>query len=139
MASPRRGTGTISRSSTVTAGALDAVLVLLFAVIGRLSHGETLAGLGVTYWPFLGGLVIGWLLVRAWRNPRGIVWTGLVVWVATVAGGLLLRLASGQGVQLSFAIVTTIVLGVFLLGWRAIAALVRRVSGQRMRTRATTT
>lgn len=118
------------------AGVLDAVLVLAFAIIGRLSHGESLAGLGVTYWPFLGGLIIGWLLLRAWRHPRDIVWTGLGIWVATVAGGLLLRLASGQGVQLSFAIVTTIVLGVFLLGWRAIAALARRTPRQRMPTSA---
>ena len=122
----------MSRQFIVTAGVLDAALVLLFAAIGRLSHGETLAGLGVTAWPFLGGLIIGWLLLRAWRHPLSVVWTGLGIWIATVAGGLLLRVASGQGVQLSFAIVTTLVLGVFLLGWRAIAALVRRTSRKRM-------
>ena len=124
MAPSRTETG--SHSTIIAAGAIDAVLVLVFATIGRLSHGETLAGLGVTYWPFLGGLIIGWLVVRAWRNPRSIIPTGLGLWIATVACGLLLRLVSGQGVQLSFAIVTTIVLGVFLLGWRAIAALVSR-------------
>ena len=133
MASLHIGAVPIPRSSIITAGVLDAVLVLAFAIIGRLSHGESLTGLGVTFWPFLGGLIIGWLLVRAWRRPRSIVWTGLGIWIATVAGGLLLRLASGQGVQLSFAIVTTVVLGVFLLGWRAIAALVRRTPRQRMR------
>ena len=124
----------LSRASISTAGALDAALVLAFATIGRLSHGESLAGLGETYWPFLVALIIGWLLLRAWRHPVSIVWTGLGVWIVTVAGGLLLRLASGQGVQVSFAIVTTIVLGVFLLGWRAIAALVRRFSLKRMPT-----
>ena len=124
----------MSRQSIVTAGVLDAALVLAFATIGRLSHDETLAGLGVTYWPFLVALIIGWLLMRAWRHPASIVWTGLGVWIGAVAGGLLLRLASGQGVALSFAIVTTIVLGVFLLGWRAIAALVRRASRKRMPT-----
>ena len=134
MASLHSGAGPRSRSSIITAGVLDAALVLLFAMIGRLSHGETLAGLAVTYWPFLGGLTIGWLLLRACRHPLSIVWTGLGVWIAAVAGGLLLRLASGQGVQLSFAIVTTIVLGVFLLGWRAVAALVSRASRQRMPT-----
>ncbi|MDJ0376138.1 DUF3054 domain-containing protein [Cryobacterium sp. PH31-L1] len=134
MASLHIGAGPIPRSSIRTAGILDAVLVLAFAAIGRLSHGESLAGIGVTYWPFLGSLIIGWLVLRAWRHPRTIVWTGLGIWIATVAGGLLLRLASGQGVQLSFAIVTTIVLGVFLLGWRAIGALVQRVSRQRMPT-----
>ncbi|TFB73767.1 DUF3054 domain-containing protein [Cryobacterium glaciale] len=132
MASLHIGAGPIPRSSIIVAGVLDAVLVLSFAIIGRLSHGESLAGLGVTLWPFLGGLIIGWLLLRAWRHPRDIVWTGLGIWLATVAGGLLLRLASGQGVQLSFAIVTTIVLGLFLLGWRAIAALARRRPPQRM-------
>ncbi|WP_104177795.1 DUF3054 domain-containing protein [Cryobacterium sp. Y50] len=134
MASLRIGAGPISRSSIITAGALDAILVLAFAAIGRLSHGESLAGLGVTYWPFLGGLIIGWLLLRAWRHPRRIIWTGVGIWIATAAGGLLLRLASGQGVQLSFAIVTTIVLGLFLLGWRALAALLRRSDRQRMPT-----
>ncbi|WP_104136487.1 DUF3054 domain-containing protein [Cryobacterium sp. Y62] len=134
MASLRIGAGPISRSSIITAGALDAILVLAFAAIGRLSHGESLAGLGVTYWPFLGGLIIGWLLLRAWRHPRRIIWTGVGIWIATAAGGLLLRLASGQGVQLSFAIVTTIVLGLFLLGWRALAALLRRPDRQRMPT-----
>jgi hypothetical protein len=129
MAYSRSETG--SRSTVIAAGALDAVLVLVFATIGRLSHGETLAGLGVTYWPFLGGLLLGWLLVRAWRRPRGVIPTGLGLWVATVGGGLLLRVVSGQGVQLSFAIVTTVVLGVFLVGWRAIAALLSRLrSGQ---------
>ncbi|WP_104083711.1 DUF3054 domain-containing protein [Cryobacterium sp. Y11] len=134
MASLHTGSGPISRKSIIVAGALDAFLVLVFAVSGRLNHGETLAGLGVTYWPFLGGLIIGWLLLRAWRHPHNLVWTGLGVWTATVAGGLLLRLASGQGVQVSFVIVTIIVLGVFLLGWRAIAALVRRASRKRMPT-----
>ena len=134
MALLRIGAGPISRSSIITAGALDAALVLAFAAIGRLSHGESLAGLGVTYWPFLGGLIIGWLLLRAWRHPRRIVWTGVGIWIATVAGGLLLRLASGQGVQLSFAIVTTIVLGLFLFGWRALAALLRRPGRQRIPT-----
>ncbi|MDJ0337680.1 DUF3054 domain-containing protein [Cryobacterium sp. PH31-O1] len=132
MASLHIGAGPISRSSIITAGVFDAVLVLAFAIIGRLSHGESLAGVGVTYWPFLGGLIIGWLLVRAWRHPRDTVWTGLAIWIVTVAGGLLLRVASGQGVQLSFAIVTTIVLGVFLLGWRAIDALLRRTARKRM-------
>ena len=132
MASLRIGAGPTSRSSISAAGALDAALVLAFAAIGRLSHGESLAGLGVTYWPFLGGLIIGWLLLRAWRHPRRIIWTGVGIWIATVAGGLLLRLASGQGVQLSFAIVTTIVLGLFLLGWRAIAALLLRRGRQRV-------
>lgn len=109
----------------------DAVLVTAFVLIGRASHNEGLLGTLVTLWPFLAGLVAGWLLIRARRAPLRIVWTGLVVWAATVVLGLALRVANGQGVQLSFMIVTTVVLGVFLLGWRGIALLLVRGRARR--------
>jgi len=102
---------------------IDAAFVVAFALIGRVSHGESVLGVPLTAWPFLAGLVGGWVLLRAWRSPLHIVWTGLGVWAITVGIGFVLRLASGQGVQLPFLIVTTIVLGVFLLGWRAAALL----------------
>ncbi|MFC5928222.1 DUF3054 domain-containing protein [Cryobacterium melibiosiphilum] len=110
---------------------IDAALVVLFVLIGRASHNEGLLGTLVTLWPFLAGLVGGWLMIRAWRAPFSIAWTGLAVWAATVVLGLLLRVASGQGVQLSFMIVTTIVLGVFLLGWRGVVLLVGRARVRR--------
>ena len=108
------------------AAGLDAALLLLFVVIGRASHGEGLWGVLDTWWPFLTGLVVAWLLLMARRRPLRIFWTGVGVWLITVVVGLLLRIVSGQGVQLSFVIVTFLVLGVFLLGWRAIALLVQR-------------
>ena len=114
-------------ASVIVAPVIDAALVLVFALVGRASHGEGLPGILTTWWPFLGGLAIGWLVLRAWRSPRRIVWTGVGVWLFTVAGGMLLRIASGQGVQLSFIFVATIVLGVFLLGWRALALLAIRM------------
>lgn len=114
-------------ASVIVPASLDAALVLVFALVGRASHGEGLLGVLTTWWPFLGGLAIGWLVLRAWRSPRRIVWTGIGVWLCTVAGGMLLRLASGQGVQPSFIVVATIVLGLFLLGWRAIALLAARL------------
>jgi len=114
-------------ASVIVSAVIDAGLVLVFALVGRASHGEGLLGVLTTWWPFLGGLAIGWLVLRAWRDPRRIVWTGVGVWLCTVAGGMLLRIASGQGVQLSFIIVATIVLGVFLLGWRALALLATRM------------
>lgn len=101
-------------------------MLLLFVVIGRASHGEGLWGVLVTWWPFLAGLVVAWLVLTARRTPLRIVWTGVGVWLITVAVAMLLRVVSGQGVQLSFVIVTFLVLGVFLLGWRAIALLVQR-------------
>ncbi|TFC17803.1 DUF3054 domain-containing protein [Cryobacterium algoritolerans] len=114
-------------ASVITAASIDAGLVLVFVLIGRASHDEGLLGVLTTWWPFLGGLAIGWILLRAWRSPGRIVWTGIGVWLCTVAVGMLLRLASGQGVQPSFIVVATIVLGVFLLGWRAIALLAARL------------
>lgn len=112
----------------VIAAVLDVVLVIVFVLIGRSSHKEgfTLLGALTTAWPFLAGLVVGWLVTRSWRDPTGIVWTGIGIWVATVAVGVLLRGVSGQGVQPSFVIVTTIVLGLFVLGWRGIAHLLAR-------------
>ncbi|KZX21388.1 DUF3054 domain-containing protein [Rathayibacter tanaceti] len=109
---------------------LDAALVLVFALIGRRSHdeGPALLGLLGTLWPFLLALLIGWAVSRSWRAPDRIVPAGLVMWAVTVAGGMLLRLVSAQGVQPSFVVVTAIVLAVFLLGRRALTRLLERRS-----------
>lgn len=107
------------------AAPLDVVLVLVFVLIGRGSHGENvLAGLFQTSWPFLAGLVVGWLICLAWRRPSALWPTGVTVWAATTVLGMLLRVLSGQGIAVPFVIVATLVLAVFLLGWRAIALLV---------------
>lgn len=105
---------------------IDVFLVLVFAAIGRASHGEELSGLLVTAWPFLGGLALGWLVTLAWRAPAAPVRTGLGVWVVTVAGGMLLRTATGQGTAIAFVVVATVTLLVLLVGWRAVAAIARR-------------
>ncbi|MWV49256.1 DUF3054 family protein [Rathayibacter sp. VKM Ac-2803] len=107
---------------------IDVALVVVFVLIGRRSHdeGSEAAGFVVTLWPFLVGLLAGWLLSRSWRAPDRIVPAGLVVWATTVIGGMLLRIASGQGVQWSFVIVTTLVLAAFLLGRRVLTRRVGR-------------
>jgi hypothetical protein len=115
----------------VPAFVVDACLVLLFALIGRASHveGVTVVGVLSTAWPFLVGLALGWVAARllwhAW--PREVV-QAVPTWLVTVAAGLALRvLSGGGGAPLSFAVVATIVLGAFLVGWRALAApLMRR-------------
>ncbi|SDY77061.1 Protein of unknown function [Herbiconiux ginsengi] len=108
---------------------LDVALIAVFVLIGRRSHDEDSALIGflTTLWPFLAGAAIGWVASLAWRAPLRLAPTGVVVWAAAVVGGMLLRILSGQGVQWSFVIVTAVVLGVFLVGWRAIALLVRRL------------
>jgi hypothetical protein len=122
------------------AAAADVVLVLAFAASGRSSHAEALTPLGVltTAWPFLAGLALGWAVSRSWRAPLLIWPNGVAIWAITVAGGMVLRIATGDTAQLAFIIVASIVLAVFLLGHRMLARLVvRRAkqnrSGARMR------
>ena len=107
---------------------VDVVCVLVFCALGRRSHDEgvTVAGVARTAWPFLSGTVLGWLLSRGWRRPTDVVPTGLVVWLCTVAVGILLRKASSAGVAASFVVVAASVTAVLLLGWRAAAGLAPR-------------
>ena len=106
----------------------DCCCVLLFVVIGRASHakGETLAGAASTAWPFLAGLAGGWLAARAWRRPFGLFPAGVGAWLGTVVGGMVLRVASGQGTAVAFIGVALAFLGLFLLGWRLVAGLASR-------------
>ncbi len=111
---------------------LDVLGVVVFCALGRRSHDEGLdvGGVAMTAWPFLTGTVVGWLASRAWRNPTAVAPTGVVVWLCTVVVGMVLRKVSGAGVAASFVVVAASVTALFLLGWRAVAALaVRRRSG----------
>jgi hypothetical protein len=100
--------------------AVDVICILVFAIVGRSSHQETTDLLGVvhTAWPFLAGCLLGTLIGRTWRHPYALT-SGVAVWLGTVLGGMTLRLISGAGVQLSFVIVASAVLALFLIGWRA--------------------
>ena len=107
----------------VTGAVLDLCCVGAFVAIGRASHteGETVAGLARTAWPFLTGLAAGWLVTRAWRRPGALVPAGAGVWISTVALGMVLRAASGQGTAVAFIVVALAFLGLFMLGWRLLA------------------
>jgi len=107
---------------------VDLVAVLIFCALGRRSHDEgiTLAGLAATAWPFLSGTILGWLLSRGWLRPTALVPTGVIVWISTVLIGMALRAATAAGVAWSFVLVASTVTAVFLLGWRAVFALVAR-------------
>ena len=48
------------------------------------------------------------------------------MWLSTVAGGMVLRAVTGQTVVIAFVIVSLLSLGLFLLGYRALLALIRR-------------
>ncbi len=111
--------------------------MLAFVIIGRASHadGESLGGIASTAWPFLAGLFGGWLGTRAWRRPLAVVPAGLGAWLGAAGLGMVLRVVAGQGTAVAFVAVALAFLGVFLLGWRAAAWLVRRLPGPRRRGR----
>jgi Protein of unknown function (DUF3054) len=105
---------------------LDAVLICLFAAIGRRNHGETGALLGVaaTAWPFLAGMAAGWLVsvFTLGRAPMR-VRDGIPVWLCTVGVGMVMRSLTNAGTAFSFIVVATLFLGACLLGWRSLALL----------------
>ncbi len=101
---------------------VDLVLVLVFAVVGRASHGEALSlgGILQTGWPFLVACLVASVLAcivlrLSWLRE------GLLVWAITVVVGMLLRGIAGGGLAMGFLIVATIVLALFLIGWRMVA------------------
>lgn len=111
--------------------AIDVVLVLLFAGLGRSTHHDAVFGawgsqLWTTAWPFVVSLTAGWVVLRAWRRPRAIVHVGVGLWLCTVIIGLGLRWLSGGGLALPFVLVATGTLALLLIGWRVITHLACR-------------
>lgn len=121
------------KRSAVLAACADALLILLFAAIGRDAHqrGEIITGVFATAWPFLAGAAVAWFALRLWRAPLALWPAGVGVWLGTVVVGMLLRAVTGQVVVLPFVIVALISLGVFLLGYRLATAGVRRLRTRR--------
>ncbi|MDD1477542.1 DUF3054 domain-containing protein [Arthrobacter sp. H16F315] len=124
-----------TRRSAVLAAGADAVLILLFAAIGRDAHqrGDIVTGVFATAWPFLAGAALAWLVLRLWRSPLSMAPAGVAVWLGAVTVGMLLRAVTGQTVVLPFIIVALLSLGLLLLGYRLIAAGVRRFTTRRRR------
>lgn len=113
----------MTRRAAVAAAA-DVVAIVVFVAIGRRNHdeGSTVDGIFTVAAPFLIALVIGWLVARAWARPVA-PQTAFVIWPVTVAVGMLLRnVVFDRGTAVSFIIVATVVTGVFLVGWRLVAA-----------------
>lgn len=116
----------MSRGAVARAAVLDLVAVAAFAALGRRSHGEALAGTLAVAAPFAIGAALGWLAVRAWRDPASLR-TGVAVWLGAAGAGLALRGAVfGRGLAPSFMVVAVVTLAVLIVGWRAGGALIRR-------------
>ncbi len=109
--------------------ALDALVVVLFVVIGRESHeeGNALAAILETAAPFLIGLALGWALVARRHAPQS-SGTGLAVVASTLVVGMLgRRIVFDDGTAISFVVVATLFLSAGMLGWRLVS---RRLSAQ---------
>jgi Protein of unknown function (DUF3054) len=114
---------------------LDCCCVLAFVIIGRASHadGLGLSGVASTAWPFLAGLLLGWAAVRAWRRPVALAPAGLGAWLGAAGLGMVLRVVAGQGTAAAFVGVALGFLGLFLLGWRLVFRVFRRLPRLRFR------
>ena len=96
---------------------VDLLLVGAFAVAGRLSHYDslTLGGWWTTAWPFLAGALLAWAALVVTRRPPAAVTSGVVVWLGSLVGGMVLRQASDQGTATAFVVVATLALGALLV------------------------
>ena len=140
--SPAAGTpGTTSAPPTAraTAGAvtlavaLDVVSVLAFAAGGRATHSadSPLTAVAGIAWPFLVGLAVAWVVLRAWRRPLAPWPVGVGAWALTWAVGMALRALTGEGLAVPFLVVSALFLLATLVGWRLVATLVTRLRAAR--------
>jgi hypothetical protein len=111
----------------------DALVVLVFAAVGRANHHESdgLAGVWHTAWPFLVGTALGLAVARYTRSDPRSVRTGIRVWLWTLVIGMVLRHTTGGGTPVAFVLVAAVVLGALFVGWRW--ALTWRRRGSRAR------
>ncbi|MET0147013.1 MAG: DUF3054 domain-containing protein [Ilumatobacteraceae bacterium] len=108
---------------------LDVAAVVVFVIAGTRSHDEDdgLGGVLAVAAPFLIGLGVAWLVIGDVRRRPWSVRAGVEVVLTTLVVGMVLRrTAFDRGTAASFVVVTAIVLGVLLLGWRAFAGIMRR-------------
>jgi Protein of unknown function (DUF3054) len=110
----------------------DALVVVVFVVIGRSTHHHvmTWSGFASTAWPFVVGLLIGWVWVLARGRAGATLTSGVVVWLCTVVVGMLLRVEFGQGTAVAFIAVALGFLGALMLGARLVARSARARSSR---------
>jgi hypothetical protein len=114
--------------SRLAAPAADLLAVVVFVLLGRRSHdeGSAVAGTVAIAWPFVTGALVGEGVVLLTRTRAESVAAGAVVTAGTVLIGMGLRRLAGGGTPVSFVVVATTFLAVFILGWRLGARLLAR-------------
>lgn len=120
----------MNRSTSLLA---DIVAIALFALFARIAHQTDDMPLNVigwlsTWWPFLLGVLLSWALIAGLHlDGHRVFPAGLLTWVVTVVVGLgIWAFRNGDIPHWSFILVATIMSGLLLLGWRAIARVVLR-------------
>lgn len=114
-----------SRASTVVIGAVlaDLVAVIVYVSVGRSSHDDPLSASGLieTGWPFVVGIIGGYIGIVLSRWPLLSLRGGAMIAAMTVIIGVVLRSGvAGDGAPFSFVVVTVLVLSALMLGWRAV-------------------
>ena len=121
---------TTPRPSPAVTIVIDAALVVVFCVLGGLSHSlgepDAVPRIVFSIWPFLAALIVVHAVALATNVDASRVVPGTLVWLVTFGGGMALRALMGQGTAWAFVIVAAVTLAVFLIGWRLINAVVQR-------------
>ena len=125
-----------NRASRVIVGSVlaDLVAVAFFVIVGRLSHDESLSASGLlrTGWPFVVGVVGGYVGIALTRWPALSLRGGTLIAVKTFVIGLVLRYGVVRdGTPFSFVVVTIVILTGLILGWRLLTLTLLRRSGHR--------
>ncbi len=120
----------MKRSTTLI---VDIIAIAVFALLARIAHQTDTMPLNVagwlsTWWPFLVGVFLSWGLLGALKVEGYRVFpAGVLTWVVTVVVGLgIWSLRNGDLPHWSFVLVATVMSGLLLLGWRAVARVVTR-------------
>ena len=105
----------------------DILAIAAFAIFARFAHPPvTLSGLVDAFWPWALGALIGWAFI-AFTKPRNLWAEGLIVWLATILGGMgLWILVNGYLPHYSFLIVAATMSALLMFAWRAVVAFRRR-------------
>ncbi|MFB7251841.1 DUF3054 domain-containing protein [Microbacterium sp. NPDC056234] len=121
---------TAQRPSPAVTIVIDAALVVVFCLLGGLSHSlgepDAVARIVSSIWPFLAALVVVHAVALATRVDAARVVPGILIWIVTLGGGMALRALTGQGTAWAFVVVAAVTLAIFLIGWRLINLLVQR-------------
>ena len=111
----------------------DVAAMMAFALMARIAHNSeelplNFVGWLDTLWPFLTGIILGWLISLAAKwNQVKVAPAGVTIWIVAVVVGLgIWGVRHGAVPHWSFILVASSMSALLLLGWRGIAAAVSR-------------